>query len=330
MSALPLPLAEFQSWMQAVLVHPDGAAVALRAPEARRFVAPEDASTVVRERGGLFVRPAVEASFARLVEPPFGLTHWIPLPAPAQGVLAFLRMDLSFYYWHVLNHRVPLFWRFHNVHHLDPDLDVSTALRFHFGELAFSAAFRIAQILVIGVSPWAYAAYEVVFQANTLFQHGTVRLPIRVERALDKLLVTPRMHGVHHSRVRRETNSNYGVVLPWWGRLHQTLGLDVPQADVTIGVPGTSKPEDNGLWNAVCHPFRRQRDYWSLPDGNVVEREASSQGRRTCTGSRSEPPPRGRSRRLSPSVTGRGSSAGTNRRTRISSRERRPAPNAAR
>ena len=224
----------------------------------------------------LFVRPAVEASFARLAERHFGLTHWIPLPTPAQGVLAFLLMDLSFYYWHVLNHRVPLFWRFHNVHHLDPDLDVSTALRFHFGELAFSAGFRIAQILVIGVSPWAYAAYEVVFQANTLFQHGNVRLPIRVERALNKLLVTPRMHGIHHSRVRQETNSNYGVVFPWWDRLHRSLVLDVPQADVTIGVPGYSKPEDNGPWNAVCHPFRRQRDYWSLPDGNVVKREASS------------------------------------------------------
>jgi sterol desaturase/sphingolipid hydroxylase (fatty acid hydroxylase superfamily) len=223
-----------------------------------------------------FVRPAVEASFARLAERPFGLAHWIPLPTPAQGVLAFLLMDLSFYYWHVLNHRVPLFWRFHNVHHLDPDLDVSTALRFHFGELAFSAGFRIAQILVIGVSPWAYAAYEVVFQANTLFQHGNVRLPIRFERALNKLLVTPRMHGIHHSRVRGETNSNYGVVFPWWDRLHRTLVLGVPQADVTIGVPGYSKPEDNGLWNALSHPFRRQRDYWSLPDGSVVEREGSS------------------------------------------------------
>ena len=224
----------------------------------------------------LFVRPAVEASFAGLAERPLGLTHRIPLPAPAQGVLAFLLMDLSFYYWHRLNHRVPLLWRFHSVHHLDPDLDVSTALRFHFGELAFSAGFRIAQILVIGVSPWAYAAYEVVFQVNTFLQHGNVRLPIRLERALHRLLVTPRMHGIHHSQVRRETNSNCGVVFPWWDRLHRTLVLDVPQADVTIGVPGYSKPEDNGLWNAVCHPFRRQRDYWSLPDGAVVERDAPS------------------------------------------------------
>jgi sterol desaturase/sphingolipid hydroxylase (fatty acid hydroxylase superfamily) len=224
----------------------------------------------------LFVRPAVEASFARLAERPFGVASWSALPAPAQGVLAFLLMDLSFYYWHLLNHRVPLLWRFHNVHHLDPDLDVSTAFRFHFGELAYSAGFRIVQILVIGISPWAYAAYELVFQASTLFHHGNLRLPIRFERALNRLLVTPRMHGIHHSQVRRETNSNYGVVFPWWDRLHRTLVLDVPQAEVTIGVPGYSKPEDNGLWNAVSHPFRRQRDYWHRPDGSVVERKASS------------------------------------------------------
>lgn len=253
--------------------------VPLREPKSRlvgRLVVNLAFSALALAAVALLVRPAVEASFARLAERPFGLTRWIALPAPAQGVLAFLLMDLSFYYWHVLNHRVPLLWRFHNVHHLDPDLDVSTALRFHFGELAFSAGFRIAQVLVIGVSPWAYAAYEVVFQANTLFQHGNVRLPIRVERVVNRLLVTPRMHGIHHSRVRRETNSNYGVVFPWWDRLHHTLGLDVPQAEVTIGVPGYSMAEDNGLWSAVCHPFRRQRAYWRLPDGNVVERQAST------------------------------------------------------
>jgi sterol desaturase/sphingolipid hydroxylase (fatty acid hydroxylase superfamily) len=132
------------------------------------------------------------------------------------------------------------------------------------------------QILVIGVSPWVYAAYELVFQANTLFHHSNVRLPIRFERALNRLLLTPRMHGIHHSQVRRETNSNYGVVFPWWDRLHRTLGLDIPQAEITIGVPGYSRPEDNRLWNATWLPFRRQRDDWRQPDGSVVEREAEA------------------------------------------------------
>lgn len=220
------------------------------------------------------VRPAVESCLGRLATRPFGLIHLLALPAPASGVLGFLLMDLSFYYWHLLNHRVPLLWRFHNVHHMDPDLDVSTALRFHFGEVGFSSGFRVAQILVIGVSPWVYAAYELVFQANTLFHHSNLRLPIRIERLLNKVLVTPRMHGIHHSQVQRETNSNYGVVFPWWDRVHRTLGLNVSQSSITIGVPGYASPEDNRLWSAVCAPFRRQRDYWRRADGSTVSREA--------------------------------------------------------
>ena len=221
----------------------------------------------------LLVRPAVETSFARLSAAPVGLIHLIALPPVLGGPLAFLLMDLSFYYWHLLNHRVPVLWRFHNVHHMDPDLDVTTALRFHFGELALSAGFRVVQIVLIGVSPWTFAVYEMVFQANTLFHHSNLRLPIRLERPLNKLLVTPRMHGIHHSQVRREANSNYGVVFPWWDRLHRTLGLNVPQSAVRIGVPAYLDPRDNRLWSALAQPFRRQRDYWRRPDGTLVTRE---------------------------------------------------------
>ena len=222
----------------------------------------------------LLVRPAVEASLGRVTEGPFGLMHLLALPAALGAVLAFLLMDLSFYYWHLLNHRVPLLWRFHNVHHIDPDLDVSTALRFHFGEVAFSAGFRLVQVLLLGISGWTYLVYELTFQANTLFHHTNLRLPIRLERILNRVLVTPRMHGIHHSQVERETNSNYGVVFPWWDRLHRTLGLNVPQSAITIGVPGYAEPDDNRLWHALGLPFRKQRDYWRRPDGTPVGRDA--------------------------------------------------------
>ncbi|MDQ3200474.1 MAG: sterol desaturase family protein [Verrucomicrobiota bacterium] len=122
-------------------------------------------------------------------------------------------MDLSFYRWHWLNHRSGFLWRFHNVHHSDADLDVSTGFRFHFGEVAISAVFRVVQVALIGISAPAFAAYELVFQVNTLFQHSNVRLPIRLERMLSKVFVTSRMHGIHHSQVQRETNSNYSVLL---------------------------------------------------------------------------------------------------------------------
>src|SRR4029453_13648984 len=111
----------------------------------------------------------------------------------------------SFYYWHVANHKVALLWRFHNVHHMDPELDVSPGFRFPFGEVFLSTFFRVAQVGLLGISFASFAAYELVFQANTLFHHSNTRLPIRLERFLNAILVTPRMHGIHHSQVRRET-----------------------------------------------------------------------------------------------------------------------------
>ena len=197
------------------------------------------------------VQPAARWALHWSSEKPFGLVHLTVLPAWAEFGLSFLLMDLAFYYWHLANHRVPFLWRFHNVHHIDPDLDVSTGFRFHFGEVAMSAAFRVVQVSLIGLSVWAFAVYELVFQANTLFHHSNLRLPIRFERLLNKLLVTPRMHGIHHSQVQRENNSNYGVVFPWWDRLHRTLGLNIPQVEVVIGIAGYSEPNDNDLRNAL-------------------------------------------------------------------------------
>jgi sterol desaturase/sphingolipid hydroxylase (fatty acid hydroxylase superfamily) len=221
----------------------------------------------------LTVRPAAEAMLGWTGRNHFGLLQLTAIPAAVRPVLAFLLMDLTFYWWHQANHRIPLLWRFHNVHHIDPDLDVSTAFRFHFGELAFSSAFRVAQIGLIAPTPWAYAVYELVFQAGTLFHHSNIRLPIRAERLLNRFLVTPRMHGIHHSQVRQETNSNYGTVFPWWDRLHRTLGLDIPQAEIEIGIPAYAAVEDNRLLSAVAMPFRRQHDYWRREDGTSPKRE---------------------------------------------------------
>ena len=138
--------------------------------------------------------------------------------------------------------------------------------------MLLSAGFRVAQVLLVGPSPLLYWSYEGCFQIATLFHHSNVRLPIRGERALNRLLVTPRMHGIHHSQVEAEASSNYGVVLPWWDRLHRTLRLNVPQRLVRIGVPAYSAPSDQRLGAVLAHPFRPQRDYWRAPDGGRVER----------------------------------------------------------
>ncbi len=227
------------------------------------------------------VKPAASHALNWATDKEFGLVHLIPVSEGAasqqwmlwaQFIVGFLLLDLSFYYWHIMNHRIPVLWRFHNVHHIDPDLDVSTGFRFHFGEVLLSTVFRVAQVSVIGVPLAAFVAYELVFQANTLFHHSNVRLPIRLERVLNAVLVTPRMHGIHHSQVRGETNSNYGVVFCWWDRVHRTLGLNIPQSEIEIGVAGYSQPQDNRLWHTLTMPFRKQRDYWRRPDGTIPQR----------------------------------------------------------
>jgi len=201
----------------------------------------------------------------------WGLLHLISLPEGARLCLGVALMDLSFYYWHRANHRIPFLWRFHNVHHIDPDLDVTTALRFHIGEVALSSLFRVVQISVIGPPVWMFLLYEACFQINTVFQHSNIRLPLAVERRLNMLIVTPRMHGVHHSQVYNETNSNYSVIFPWWDRLHGTLRLNVPQSRIRIGIAAYSQAGDNTLGRALALPFTAQRLYWRTPEGRPVE-----------------------------------------------------------
>ena len=208
----------------------------------------------------------------------FGLVRLVPLPPLVQGAIAFLLLDLTFYYWHRANHGIPFLWRFHNAHHIDPDLDVSTGFRFHFGEMLLSAGLRAAQVAVIGPSIWAYAIYELVYQSSTLFHHSNVALPLGLERWLSRVLVTPRLHGIHHSWVQAETNSNYSVIFSGWDRLHRTLHLNVPQSKIRIGVPAYSNPEDNQLLNVLLIPFRQQRNYWLQADQTPMERNPAVLG----------------------------------------------------
>jgi sterol desaturase/sphingolipid hydroxylase (fatty acid hydroxylase superfamily) len=162
------------------------------------------------------------------------------------------------YCWHWLNHRVPFLWRFHHVHHTDLDLDVSTAFRFHFGEMLLSVAARSIQVVVVGASPLAALAYEVVLEASTEFHHNS-RLPLRLERVLSWFIITPRAHGIHHSIVARETNSNYSNFLMLWDRLHRTLRLNVRQDEIIIGVPDYRDARELNLISLLLMPFRRQR-----------------------------------------------------------------------
>ena len=186
----------------------------------------------------------------------WGILPALPLARPISVVAGILMLDYTLYWWHYLAHRVPLLWRFHQVHHLDQEMDATTALRFHFGEITISLAFRAVQIAVIGASPLTVAAWQVFLFLCILFHHSNVRLSVAAERILARLVITPRLHGIHHSIVPDEVNSNWSSGLTVWDWLHSTLRTEVPQSTLTLGVPGFIGPSEPGAVKALILPFQ--------------------------------------------------------------------------
>jgi sterol desaturase/sphingolipid hydroxylase (fatty acid hydroxylase superfamily) len=192
----------------------------------------------------------------------YGVLRFVPGSGWLRFAIAFLFLDYTLWVWHWLNHKVPFLWRFHLVHHVDRDLDTSTGVRFHFGEMTLSIGFRAAQVAILGGDLALVNAWQSALFACVLFHHSNLRLPARFDAALTWLIVTPRMHGIHHSDVHAETDSNWSSLLTIWDRLHRTLRLDVEQARIAIGVPAYSSESDVTLEKIVALPFREQRDDW--------------------------------------------------------------------
>ncbi len=204
----------------------------------------------------------------------FGLLNWLELPTWLLYIVGFFMLDYENYIWHVLNHRINFLWRFHNVHHIDLNLDITTAVRFHFGEVLLSVIFRGGMILVIGPPYLLVLLYEIVYEAANLFHHSNWRIPFKTEKILSLLIVTPRMHGVHHSIVKRETDSNFSVIFNLWDRLHRSLRLNIPQDNINIGVPSYRDPKEQTIKNLLLLPFKNHPRAWKFPNGKVPERKS--------------------------------------------------------
>jgi len=149
----------------------------------------------------------------------FNLTDW---PVWLEFLLAVSLLDFSIWLQHLLTHKIPLFWRFHRVHHADRDMDVTTALRFHPVEIAFSMLLKIAWVYVLGPSAIAVIVFEILLNGTAMFNHASFRLPTTLDKVIRWVMVTPDMHRVHHSTLRAEHDSNYGFALSVWDRLFQT------------------------------------------------------------------------------------------------------------
>lgn len=221
---------------------------------------------------GLIEVPTVRP-LADLVERRAWGIRRLHLPQWAEIVLAVLLMDYTLYLWHVAIHRCKFLWRFHQVHHVDLDMDVTTAFRFHFGEMLLSLPYRWVQILLIGVGRRSLAIWQRFLMLCVIFHHSNLRLPPRLESRLARVVMTPRLHTIHHSTVEGETNSNWSSGLTLWDRLHGTFRLDVPAENVTIGVPAFRDPKELTLIRLLKMPFGRQRPSWQLPPGSAPSRQ---------------------------------------------------------
>jgi len=201
-----------------------------------------------------------------------GMLNWLPARGLLRLAATIVLLDYTLWFWHWANHRIDFFWRFHSVHHVDRDMDASTALRFHFGELGLSVLFRGLQIAAIGADPLSVSVYQILLFASILFHHSNTRLPLALERVLVKIIVTPRMHGIHHSDYENETNTNWASLLSAWDYLHGTIRLDVPQQAIQIGVPAYQDPKKVTLGRILAMPFLARREDWVGHQGARLER----------------------------------------------------------
>jgi sterol desaturase/sphingolipid hydroxylase (fatty acid hydroxylase superfamily) len=157
---------------------------------------------------------------------------WVAIPVSVLG------MDLVSYFWHRANHLVSVLWRFHQAHHSDPDYTVTTALRFHPGELLMALPLRLLAVAVLGVPIVGVIVFEVVFAFANFWEHGNIDLSRRLERTLGRVFITPALHRRHHGRASRLLNTNYGTIFSFWDRMFGSYGDNRSDVRVDTGLPG--------------------------------------------------------------------------------------------
>jgi sterol desaturase/sphingolipid hydroxylase (fatty acid hydroxylase superfamily) len=187
----------------------------------------------------------------------FGLLRMLGLQQGLQWAAALVLFDCWQYWWHRLNHRVRFLWRFHAVHHADAEMDASSGVRFHTGELILSFCARLLVLPLIGMTVSQLVVYEAVSLPVILFHHSNIRLSAGADRSLRWLIVTPWMHAVHHSRWRPETDSNYSSCLSIWDRLFGSFRLRANPQEISLGLDDWEEREWRRLLGLWLAPFRR-------------------------------------------------------------------------
>jgi sterol desaturase/sphingolipid hydroxylase (fatty acid hydroxylase superfamily) len=191
----------------------------------------------------------------RTAQIPFGLFHWMDISMTLQVIIGVLFLDF-FGAWlvHFLLHKFSMGWRFHCVHHLDKDIDVTTALRHHPVESVIRFAFMFIAAVFLGVPMWVVTFYQFIASTNALIEHANIRLPIFLERLLNPVLVTPGFHHIHHSVEQPETDSNYGNIFSLWDHIFGTAHTKRINQVIPYGLNDHAINE-NSLKELVMKPF---------------------------------------------------------------------------
>lgn len=213
---------------------------------------------------------------ALAVDRGWGLFNNVDWPYALTFVLSVVLLDFVIYLQHVLFHAVPILWRLHRVHHSDVDLDASSGVRFHVAEIVLSMVIKIAAIVTLGPPVLAVLVFEVLLNGTSLFNHANIKLPLRVDAVLRWFIVTPDMHRVHHSVIRRETDSNFGFNLSIWDRICGTYRAQ-PEAGhdgMTIGIEEFREEREQWLDRLLLQPFRKSQKKSEVATGPGEEAES--------------------------------------------------------
>lgn len=208
---------------------------------------------------GALATPLITQLSLRSEEAGFGLLRLFHLPPVASTITAILLFDGWMYLWHRANHQFPFLWRFHRVHHSDAEMDATSAVRFHTGEIFISSALRLAVIPLLGITPWQLLMYESLMMPVILFHHSNVNLPARLDRWLRVVIVSPAIHRVHNSRVQMETDSNYATVFSFWDRIGGTFRLRKDGRPVDFGLDEFDGDEWQRMSGLLTTPFTSVR-----------------------------------------------------------------------
>jgi sterol desaturase/sphingolipid hydroxylase (fatty acid hydroxylase superfamily) len=189
----------------------------------------------------------------------WGLATWIGLRGLPEILASLVVLDLADYAWHRANHRLPFLWRFHAPHHGDTGLDVTTALRFHPGELLLSGIVKASWIFVWGPSAWGFAVFEIGISLAAQYHHANIDLPDRVEPWLRAIQVTPRMHASHHSAYTGSLDANFSTIFSVWDRIFGTYVRPAGEHLGEVGLP-YGRSRDTDLVHFLARPFRGRCD----------------------------------------------------------------------